>query len=110
MGDEGKASHSAEASALGFWYQSLYALLILAEMTTDDAAIAVERLDDIELAAGQYIDLVSGGYFKVRLFGSMEDAPSDEEIHRTIQGAVRVFMAAYGCHNKPVIDNGADSA
>jgi len=40
----------------------------------------------------------------------MEDAPSDEEIHRTIQGAVRVFMAAYGCHNKPVIDNGADSA
>jgi AcrR family transcriptional regulator len=67
-------------------------------------------IDDVELAAGQYIDLVSGGYFKVRLFGSMEDAPSDEEIHRTIQGAVRVFMAAYGCHNKPVIDNGADSA
>lgn len=49
MGDEKKTSHSAEGSALGFWYQSLYALLILAELDTDDAAIGVEQLDDIEL-------------------------------------------------------------
>jgi AcrR family transcriptional regulator len=66
-------------------------------------------IDDVELAAGQYIDLVSGGYFKVRLFGTMEDAPSGEEIHRTIQGAVKVFMAAYGCHNKSVIDKAGNS-
>lgn len=36
---------------MGFWYQSLYALLILAGTTTDDAAIGVEQLDDVELAA-----------------------------------------------------------
>jgi len=51
MGDDESASHSAEASALGFWYQSLYALLILAATPTDDAAIAIEQLDDIELKA-----------------------------------------------------------
>lgn len=51
MGDDESASHSAEASALGFWYQSIYALLILAATPTDDAAIAIEQLDDIELQA-----------------------------------------------------------
>lgn len=51
MGDDDRIGHSAEASALGFWYQSLYALLILASMTTDDATIGVEQLDDIELTA-----------------------------------------------------------
>jgi hypothetical protein len=49
MGDNSTASHSAEGSALGFWYQSLYALLILAELNTDDAAIGIEQLDDIEV-------------------------------------------------------------
>lgn len=51
MGDENNASHSAEGSALGFWYQSLYALLILVAQETDDAAIGIEQLDDIELKA-----------------------------------------------------------
>ena len=51
MGDEDKTGHSAEGSALGIWYQSLYALLILASTTTDDAAIGIEQLDDIELKA-----------------------------------------------------------
>lgn len=36
---------------MGFWYQSLYALLVLAATPTDDAAIAIEQLDDIELKA-----------------------------------------------------------
>ncbi|RVU29546.1 ABC-three component system protein [Neptunomonas marina] len=44
-------THSAEAAALGFWYQALYALLTLVEQTTDDAAIGIEKLDDIELQA-----------------------------------------------------------
>jgi len=51
MGDDDQTGHSAEGSALGFWYQSLYALLILASTPTDDAAIGIERLDDIELEA-----------------------------------------------------------
>jgi len=56
-------------------------------------------IDDIELAAGQYLDLASGSFFKLRLFGTMETAPSLEEIDHVIRGAVRVFMAAYGVKN-----------
>lgn len=51
MGDTDKTSHSAEGSALGFWYQSLYALLILLEQISDDAAVGIEQLDDIALTA-----------------------------------------------------------
>lgn len=43
--------HSAEGAALGFWYQSFYALRTLVMLTTDDAAIGVEQLDDVELKA-----------------------------------------------------------
>ncbi|HEX9948129.1 MAG TPA: ABC-three component system protein [Allosphingosinicella sp.] len=43
--------HAAEASALGFQYQSFYALRTLVMLATDDAAVSVERLDDVELKA-----------------------------------------------------------
>ena len=35
-------------------------------------------------------------FFKLRLFGSMEEPPPRDEIERVIRGAIRVFMAAYG--------------
>lgn len=44
-------THAAEGSALGFLYQSFYALRSLVMLTTDDAAVIVEQLDDIELKA-----------------------------------------------------------
>jgi hypothetical protein len=43
--------HSAEAAALGFYYQAFFALEILVAQSADDAAVAVERLDDVELNA-----------------------------------------------------------
>ena len=43
------SAHAAEGPALGFWFQSLYALLTLVAQTTDDAAIGIEQLDDLEL-------------------------------------------------------------
>jgi C-terminal domain 7 of the ABC-three component (ABC-3C) systems len=46
--DEG-ASHSAEAAALGFYFQAFYALLTLLTQDTDNAAIGVEQLDDVDL-------------------------------------------------------------
>jgi len=51
--NQGQSSvpHAAEASALGFLYQSFYALRSLVMLTTDEAAVVVERLDDIELKA-----------------------------------------------------------
>lgn len=42
-------AHSAEASALGFYYQALFALLVLFQQTTDKAAVSVEQLDDVQL-------------------------------------------------------------
>ncbi len=44
-------AHSAEAAALGFYYQALYALLVLFERSTDDSAVSVEQLDDVQLSA-----------------------------------------------------------
>lgn len=58
------------------------------------------KIDDIDLAAGQFLDLASGSFFKYRLFGSMERPPSREEMERVIRGAIHVFMAAYGVRKR----------
>jgi hypothetical protein len=42
--------HSAIDSALGFYYQSLYGLLVILQTVNDDAAVCLERLDDVEIA------------------------------------------------------------
>ncbi len=60
-------------------------------------------IDDTDLAAGQYLDLASGSFFKFRLFGTMPEPPSQEEMARVIRGAIRVFMAAYGRNDESVI-------
>ncbi len=48
-GNSQNATHSAEAAALGFYYQSFFALLTLLGRNTDDSAIAIEQLDDVDL-------------------------------------------------------------
>lgn len=45
------SQHDATASALGFRYQERYALLQLLETKDDEAAVAVEALDDVHLKA-----------------------------------------------------------
>lgn len=54
------------------------------------------QTDDSEMAARQFIELCSGTYFKLRLFGEMEEPPPREEIDRVVSSAVRMFMASYG--------------
>jgi hypothetical protein len=51
MGEEQKSKqcHSAEAPALGFFYQAFFALLTLLTQDTDNAAVGIEQLDDVEL-------------------------------------------------------------
>lgn len=49
MGHINSGSHSAESSALGFYYQSLYALFSVLKEPHDDAAVCLERLDDVEV-------------------------------------------------------------
>ncbi len=43
--------HDATASALGFRYQERFALLELFNTTDDEAAVAIEALDDVQLTA-----------------------------------------------------------
>lgn len=50
-GADSNTVHEASAAALGFYFQSQFALLTLISHTTDDAAVAIERLDDVELKA-----------------------------------------------------------
>jgi AcrR family transcriptional regulator len=69
---------------------------LMCEFLAHQVDIGSLKIDDLDLAAGQFLDLSSGGFFKYRLFGTMEAAPPPEEIDRVITGAVRVFMAAYG--------------
>jgi hypothetical protein len=50
MADDGySGTHSAEAAALGFYYQSFFGLLTLLQQSSDNAGVAIERLDDVEL-------------------------------------------------------------
>lgn len=51
------SQHDATASALGFRYQERFALLQLLEAKDDEAAIAVEALDDVQLTTNG-IDLL----------------------------------------------------
>ncbi len=49
VGDSQDSTHSAEAAALGFYYQTFFALLTLLRQNMDNAAIGVEQLDDVQL-------------------------------------------------------------
>ncbi len=44
-----QSAHSAEAAALGFYYQAFFALLTLMAQETDNAAVRIEQLDDVDL-------------------------------------------------------------
>jgi hypothetical protein len=49
MAEVKSTPHSAEAAALGFYYQAFFALLTLIAQETDNAAVGIEQLDDVEL-------------------------------------------------------------
>lgn len=61
-------SHSAEASALGFYFQSFFGLSALVGTADDRAAVAIERGDDVELKANNITLLM-------QLKHSMSDKP-----------------------------------
>lgn len=54
------------------------------------------RIDDIRLAARQYIDLTTGSFLKMRLFGDMPMPPPRAEIESVVESGLKVFLAAYG--------------
>lgn len=69
MAEGTSGAHSAEAAALGFYYQAFFALLTLMSQDTDNAAVGVEQLDDVELK-------VDGHSLLYQLKHSISSAPS----------------------------------
>ncbi|WP_081381038.1 TetR/AcrR family transcriptional regulator [Rhodovulum sulfidophilum] len=59
--------------------------------------VAAGRLDlpDPVLASAQFIDLSGAGIWRARLFGKRPTPPGPDEIERTVDSAVRLFLAAY---------------
>ncbi|MBT9369201.1 TetR/AcrR family transcriptional regulator [Rhizobium sp. CSW-27] len=53
-------------------------------------------VDDVSRAARHFIELSSGTFLKLRLFGHMTEPPPLEEIEKQVESAVRLFMAGYG--------------
>ncbi len=54
----------------------------------------VLQIDDCELAANQFLDLAQSGIVKPLLYGTKPSIPPDV-IDKTVESAVRVFLAAY---------------
>lgn len=54
------------------------------------------EIDDVALAAMQFLELCTAGLYKLRLFGNIEHAVPESEIKRRVDSAVRMFLCAYG--------------
>ena len=61
--------HSAIDAALGFYYQSLYGLLVTLKAVEDDATVCLERLDDVEIA-------INGQSLQIQLKHSLSKKPT----------------------------------
>ncbi|EMM7669239.1 hypothetical protein RVX72_002543 [Citrobacter freundii] len=70
-------NHAAEGAALGFYYQSLYALKAILDNKHDDAALCLERLDDVEISA-------NGENFLTQLKHSIKPNPASVTISSTL--------------------------
>jgi len=53
-------------------------------------------VEDSDLAARQFIDMSTAGYFKKRLFNDLPVRPDDKEIERVVESGLRMFMNFYG--------------
>ena len=65
------------------------------------------EIDDITLAASQFLELCKADLFYKRVFGVLNE-PDQVELNRVVAGAVRVFLRAYGvrsqdCSVPPII-------
>jgi len=67
----------------------------LSEYLSAQVDAGLLEIDDVDLAAAQFLDLTQSTLTRPLLFGS-PDQPSDERIDAVVDAAVRVFLKAYG--------------
>jgi AcrR family transcriptional regulator len=68
---------------------------LLSEMLTEANERGQLKLDDAQAAAHQFLALCQNRMLKARLCAAMGE-PTEAEVVREVDNAVRVFMAAYG--------------
>jgi AcrR family transcriptional regulator len=59
----------------------------------EQGALAIQ---DVDMAARQFIELATGTFFKMKLFGELVGEPPADEVERVLSSAIHVFMSAYG--------------
>lgn len=59
-------------------------------------AAGILTCEDTTHAAKQFIELTTVGLFKPRIFGAMEEVPTQSMIEKNVASAIRMFLAAYG--------------
>ncbi|WP_414898217.1 TetR/AcrR family transcriptional regulator [Rhodovulum sp. YEN HP10] len=68
----------------------------LADLLRREMAAGRLELPDPVLASAQFIELSGAGIWRARIFGKRPTPPTSDEIDRTVDSAVRLFLSAYG--------------
>ncbi|TPW27584.1 TetR/AcrR family transcriptional regulator [Pararhizobium mangrovi] len=68
---------------------------LLTDFLEQQVSAGLLAIDDIDLASYQFAELCLAGLFRRRIFAEMPKPPSHAEIERNVDGALRVFLAAY---------------
>lgn len=79
-----------------FFHSPANVRTVLEDFIKRHVALGNLEVEDTDLAARQFIELASGTFFKLRLFGDLDDVPPESDLDRTVRSAIRMFMAAYG--------------
>ena len=84
-----------------FFHSPANVRTVLEDFIKRHVALGNLDVEDTDLAARQFIELASGTFFKLRLFGDLDDVPPESDLDRTVRSAIRMFMAAYGRSGSP---------
>tara|TARA_R110000751_G_scaffold214460_1_gene317941 strand:- start:909 stop:1562 length:654 start_codon:yes stop_codon:yes gene_type:complete len=84
-----------------FFWLPASSRILLENFINRQVALDNLAVKDTDLAALQFIELVSGTFITFRLVGDLHDVPPQEELDYVVKSAIRIFMAAYGTSNPP---------
>jgi AcrR family transcriptional regulator len=96
------AARMPQLSGQFFQDETLNVRTVLEHFLEQQVVRGTLRIDDIPLAARQYIELCTGTFFKLCLFGVARTPPSTSEIERVVTSAMKLFMAGYGAQKNPL--------
>jgi TetR/AcrR family transcriptional regulator of autoinduction and epiphytic fitness len=68
----------------------------LAKFLEHHAAAGQLKIDDLFMAAAQFLELVQTTVFRPRLYGAVTEPPPREEVEKVVGSALAMFLAAYG--------------